>query len=436
MNYFSTVDTDLVLKSSAIIHEMTTRDIAQRMAMSFEFAPSFLRIMDTLPDCGDTPKLRHWVSVSRSLLRSKLQTLDPDPRFVAHFFIDSLRPTRVHEIHAFRALEIALESAIHRGQDFEWHDETILCPPTFNVWGHGTALSKQQFQGFKLTLAERQLQIGFGQCELSIDLDTRALELPGEVAFQADLKAPTIVGDFAVPINVSGLSDTYHSNAPIVRGVEANKEWASVFQQAVQILYNQSPAIAQDCLKLSPAVLALHTGGTSFGSSSPQEAMGLIFLPGVDDAYDVAECLLHETLHQKLFRVEEGAPLFDAVRGDDEIYYSPWRSDARPLRMLMHGAYVFTGVSHLWKGIHASQSNEIERDNAAFHCYYRAQQAAAAMKIVEKFECRTDMGLRISRIINDGIEDALDDLEVSASVMDEAFARLEQHRAKFGRHLQ
>jgi hypothetical protein len=433
MNYFGKVSTDLVIKSSTVINEITTRDIVRRMLETFEIPSSFEPILSVLPNCKDSPKLRHWVSVSRCLLRSKMQIIDPEPRFVTHFYVDSLAPSRILEIHALRALEIVGENKISVSENFEWNDSGVMFPPTFNLWRVGTIHASVQEMGMRLKIDKGTLSIDANKSSIVLSNDGGKIQTSGGLTYSPALIAKSQLTDFVVPIDVSGLADAYHSNAPVVRGLEANREWIRTLDAAVCILHKQNPDVAIDCGRLCQAVLALHSGGTSFGSSSPQELMGLVFLPGVSDKYDLAECLLHESLHQKLYRVEEGAPLFKDGMDEEEKYYSPWRSDGRPLRMLVHGAYVFTGVSHYWRNNCEMATNKEERDNAIFHCFYRVRQAEVAISIVDKYDNRTEMGHRISEVIREGIDDVLSSLIVPPSIKSEANARLEQHESRFSR---
>lgn len=437
MSYFSSIDTSLVMESSSMINRITATDIVRRMLNCFDFPESFLPILERLPQCADSPKLRHWVSVSTSLLRSKLKSLDPDPRFIAHFFVDSLDAGRIAELHALRALEIVVEDCITRGKEFSWSDPTIQAPRTFNVWGVGTMVSSGTARGVDVTLSTSILSLRLGGATVSTGTNSQGdgTTIRGEASFTPTINVSTLHGDAILPLDVAGLADAYHSNAPIVRGVDANVQWVRVFREAVEIVAEQDRETAQDCLRLAPAVLALHAGGTSYGSSSPQEAMGLVFLPGVSDPFDVAECLVHEALHQKLFRVEEGAPLFHEEHGDEEIYYSPWRSDARPLRMLVHGAFVFAGVAHHWQSILGRAKDADAMNGATFHCYYRARQAQIAMDIVDRFDHRTAMGNTVSRIISDGVQQALAHIDVPPAVRAEAERRIDEHRSRFNRFI-
>jgi hypothetical protein len=437
VSYFSAIDTALVMESSAVIHRITIGDIVQRMLHCFDFPHTFVPILERLPRCGDSPKLRHWVAVSTSLLRSKLKSLDPDPRFVTHFFVDSLDAGRIAELHALRALEIVVEDCITGEEEFSWSDPTIQCPRSFNVWGLGTMCIPDVGKGVdvKVSTSELSLNLGGATTSTGIDLQREVAAATGGASLTPALRISTPYGSTILPLDVAGLADSYHSNAPIVRGIDANRKWIRIFREAIEIIAEQDSKTVQDCLRLAPAVLVLHAGGTSYGSSSPQEVMGLVFLPGVSDPYDVAECLVHEALHQKLFRVEEGAPLFHEEHGDEEIYYSPWRSDARPLRMLVHGAFVFAGVAHHWRSILSRAKDADAISGAAFHVYYRARQAQIAMDIVNRFDHRTAMGNAISGIISSGVQEALADIDVPPAIRSEAERRIHEHRSKFNRFI-
>jgi hypothetical protein len=433
-DYFSRIDTQLVLDSSKIVFDITCAEITKRFRAEYTIRPTFDRIFDQLPNCPDSPKLRHWVSVSRSLLRSRLQASDPEPRFVAHFHVDSLEESRVTDLHSLRALEITLEEAIRSGRPFLWEDPKLLSPPAFSVWGHGTFHADQPSPGFRVALTDSQLKIGFGSSAAELDISRSRTSGSADVAFRSTILVNTVAGQFVCPVDVMGLADCSHSNAPVVRTMNALRPWTGTLSSAVALLHSQDAELASDCHKLAPAVLALHTGGTSYGSSSPEELAGLVFLPGILDTHDVAECLLHESLHQKLFRLEQSASLFTGETGDLEAYYSPWRSDPRPLRMLMHGAYVFAGVSNMWTRLAMKTPNDSDRENASFHAYYRAQQCSAALDIVEKYDTLTPVGTKVARIVRTGIDDALSDLCVSTAVRDETRERLAAHRNRFGHH--
>jgi HEXXH motif-containing protein len=77
-------------------------------------------------------------------------------------------------------------------------------------------------------------------------------------------------------------------------------------------------------------------------SFSIRNLPGVIFLSDSPAPLVLAEAIIHEYHHQLLFLQSAAHDLL--IGGDEAAYYSPWRDDARPLEMLLHALYVFTGV--------------------------------------------------------------------------------------------
>jgi HEXXH motif-containing protein len=58
-------------------------------------------------------------------------------------------------------------------------------------------------------------------------------------------------------------------------------------------------------------------------------------------AVRLAEDLLHESVHMRVHEIERAGPLVTAA-GRDELFYSAWRREWRPLRGLLHAVCTFT----------------------------------------------------------------------------------------------
>ena len=430
MEYYQSLPDKLAITASERVLAMVVKDHVARIIDTFPAAQVCPNFAELLASAQESPKLRHWLSVSRNLLRAKARTIDPEPRFMAHFEIDSLDRDRLAELHGFRAIEIALDTSLKLKKAFSINVENILCPTKWHIWNHGTFLVPENSNGLSIKIeSSGSGMLTFGEHRVSL---SQKLSVTNKIGFIPDISLSTSSGDVVIASNISGLGDAYHSNAPVIKSVTALKKWSETLEKAISILSEIDQELAAGCLRLSVAICPLHCGGTSFGSSSPGDIIGLVFLPGVEDPYDVAECLLHESLHQKLYHAEEGAQLFVGENGDHEIYYSPWRSDPRPLRMLVHGAFVFTGVAHLWKAIGASANDDDRRRKAAYHLYYRANQARRAMDVVAKYGEMTAFGSKVSSIVLDGINDVMEefsgDVRLTKLCDDQLTEHLESHR--------
>jgi hypothetical protein len=66
----------------------------------------------------------------------------------------------------------------------------------------------------------------------------------------------------------------------------------------------------------------------------------------------MAEMIIHEYSHQRVFRLQDIDPLIDpSIHGtgwDRCEIYSPWRDDPRPVNGVFHGFIVFTETSRFW----------------------------------------------------------------------------------------
>ena len=78
------------------------------------------------------------------------------------------------------------------------------------------------------------------------------------------------------------------------------------------------------------------------------------------DAYDLADSLIHEHRHQKLYLLQRLIPL---VIHDTPLVSSPWREDLRPPSGLFHAVFVFTHLLEFWLYL-SKQNNLIIQDKA------------------------------------------------------------------------
>lgn len=397
MNIFLEIPNNLVLSASKRVLFIKAEDLVNRFIDVFDVPLDMRNYLLKLPPLPDTPKFRHWLAVTKNMVRSRIKGLDPEPQFISHFIVDSLEPSRIAELHGIRGLELLVDNAISDNSELIIDLPKLFTPPKFNIWGLGTVCNEDTQVGFYISVrADGSVSCRFGDYEFNVG---SKFETDANLSIERDLKIHSDFGESVIASNIQGLGDAYHSNAPVVRKASALSQWGETLNKSIALLATLDRSVASGCLELSKAICPLHCGSTSFGSSSPAEIIGLTFLPGVLNHLDVMECLLHESLHQKLYHAEEGSSLFEGENGDEEIYYSPWRPDARPLRMLVHGAFVFTGVAQMWKMIAQREELENLKDEALFHVHYRVGQVKRAIDVVGKYGLPTSLGSKIVDLI-------------------------------------
>ena len=83
-------------------------------------------------------------------------------------------------------------------------------------------------------------------------------------------------------------------------------------------------------------------------SASTSDACGAVTLTLPPDGNVLAEALVHEFQHTKLSALLDLIPLQNDQHAANE-YYAPWRTDARHLAGLIHGAYAYLGLVDYWR---------------------------------------------------------------------------------------
>ena len=91
-----------------------------------------------------------------------------------------------------------------------------------------------------------------------------------------------------------------------------------------------------------------------FSNVSQSDLPGAFVCSTTVDPWVLADSIIHEFHHNRLFFLQDASPLFsktgDGVADRGE-YYSPWREDLRPLQGILHGAYVYLPVFWFWAAV-------------------------------------------------------------------------------------
>lgn len=116
------------------------------------------------------------------------------------------------------------------------------------------------------------------------------------------------------------------------------------------------------------------------------------------DPYDLADSIIHEHRHQKLYLLQDAVRL---VEVDKPLVRSPWRSDLRPPSGLFHAVFVFSQLLEFWTYLEASASSAI-RDRAQRNVETTRRNLAEAIPILKRTPL-TEIGSRLASIIENRI---------------------------------
>ena len=339
----------------------------------------------------DTPQIRAWmwaVQCWSAAFTGKNELL-PVESF-AHLILDSMDIVRIADLLRFQSLGILLGGRKFQKEvgnlDFSTPPPRHLGIPNIGriSFPSGTSRFSIEREDGEISIKAKRQKYSFGI--------KNGEKNNGGFLFQRSL-FNKVMGHFCeIPIYDASLCQPSFQCFPQITSGSAVKQWGNDVQRAAQWLDSCNMPNARSIVRWCRAMLGLVSPNQSIGSASRKEALGLVFLPAAASVYEMAECLLHESLHQHLFRLEMAAPLFAKENDNSERYYSPWRQDSRPLIMVLHGAFVFAGVAEMYRCfLNICATNEdisIHEKNL----YLRASESMQAVHILEKYAKTTSVG--------------------------------------------
>ena len=90
-----------------------------------------------------------------------------------------------------------------------------------------------------------------------------------------------------------------------------------------------------------------------FTNTSCSDLPGAFVVGVIEHPQELADSLIHEFHHDRLFTLEEQGPFFESAEAGvrSEAYYSPWRPDLRSLQGILHAVYVHQPVWRFWRNV-------------------------------------------------------------------------------------
>jgi len=143
-----------------------------------------------------------------------------------------------------------------------------------------------------------------------------------------------------------------------------------IVREAFDLIGDWNPDLIKEMRWLSPEIQLIHdttahpNKAVSFSDNAVPHCLYISLRQdgGLLNAYDVADSLIHEHRHQRLYLLQASVPL---ITVDAPFVHSPWRAEPRPPSGLLHAVYVFCGLLQWW--IHISHSTEGEVQSNARH---------------------------------------------------------------------
>lgn len=364
-------------------------------------------VMSAVAAAPDRPPIRAWLhTISQLSHLHASRQLVPYSSLLGHLSADGPSVGRLFELLGWEALG----AAFNRCGNASF--ELPAAPPCILPMGEFGAFSV----GEQWPIDGRwSMSIIDGVARLT-GPSFAASSLAPEPAWTSNIHLASAGIDATIPLANPSLMNRDFQEFPMVRSRRYATAWAPTVMRAVEAIQNYSPFAVACTRAFVTSIVPLVGGDDSIGSASREDALGLIFLPASNAFDEVTECLLHETMHQYLFRIEECGALFSVDTDTSERYYSPWRSDPRSLRMTLHGAFVFVAVADFYLWDDAPMVFEIDRRECLRRAYHRAKQVRIALDVVRRHARLT----RFGSVVIDAVEqDAVSIFDRSAPSHDD-----------------
>lgn len=142
-------------------------------------------------------------------------------------------------------------------------------------------------------------------------------------------------------------------NAILFEDQDVAEKAKPLLQEALHIVESWRPSLARELRSICRAVQFIRDPGADpdkIVSFSDNAVPGVLYVSVMQrnhlvDAYDLADSLIHEYRHQKLYLLERLSPM---VEPTSQKVVSPWREDLRPPTGLFHAIFVFVELRRFW----------------------------------------------------------------------------------------
>ncbi|GAA0460274.1 FxsB family radical SAM/SPASM domain protein [Sphingomonas molluscorum] len=238
----------------------------------------------------------------------------------------------------------------------------------------------------------------------------------GRTVHDVDGKPILVDGDYLTSVRSAcfeneleiGLNDEW-LRKPFGQGIEFEPEdvtavGRTLVAEALAIVDAWRPALAAELRTICSAVQFVRDPSAhpdkivSFSDNSVPGAMfvSVTIGSGMIDPYDLADSLVHEYRHQKLYLFERRHP----TTQPGALVVSPWREDLRPASGLLHAIFVFVELRRFWEYVRdhgpirlnnraVAQLEDTERNLAqAFETLRGSELTKAGRALAELLESR------------------------------------------------
>ncbi len=209
-------------------------------------------------------------------------------------------------------------------------------------------------------------------------------------------------------------------------------EWTKLLHDAFDILDKSNLPLAQEIRSVIRTIIpVMSLNPTVQVSCSNRDYWGAVQC-SLRSAMAFSDVLAHEYRHNILNAVMEVDPILDENAPSGNVFYSPWRTDKRPLIGLLHAIYSFTEVVSYYQ-IYLDTHTEISKEDVN-----QAQSEIAVnvyrLRVGAELFARHAKLTQFGEELFEGLQKRIDDLEsylpnIASEIKFSAQQATEKHRA-------
>ena len=158
------------------------------------------------------------------------------------------------------------------------------------------------------------------------------------------------------------------------------------FFEASKLIHENWPEIAFNISKVLQNIHIIESPYTDKHVSCTAAHYYGSILVSFGNEYLLAEAIVHEYSHNLLNMIIANGDMFEGEVPNEEIFYSPWRSDPRHISGLLHAVFVFNNVGKLLDKILKTSLNEFVYERIL----NTIVKLIIGIKILKEYEFKTD----------------------------------------------
>jgi uncharacterized protein len=165
-------------------------------------------------------------------------------------------------------------------------------------------------------------------------------------------------------------------------------EGEKIVTESLKIIEEFDPAIKDEMKLISPYIQFVRDPSAhpdKVVSFSDNIVPGALYVSickgnkGFIDPYDLADSLIHEHRHQKLYLLEQFVPV---IISDTPLISSPWRKELRPVSGVFHGVFVFHQLKQYWQFLYHNREGDLKK-KAEHQKIFSGDSMAEGIKTLE-----------------------------------------------------